>query len=138
MHCTTMSNTICMLLIIYNLNHIYLLLFNIINNLNISNNDVATEATYVKAAALSIPLLCFNSLSSTISNSFNSFNPLLDALNSTGNVINWNNKITNSKIIPIFKNPVALENNPINIAIYPSLLEIFTKGIIVFLSLKNI
>ena len=50
--------------------------------------EVATDATYVNAAAVNILLQRPFSLLSINSNSFICFSPLRDALNSTGNVIN--------------------------------------------------
>lgn len=59
------------------------------------------DATYVKAAADNMLLaLGISSLSNNF-NFFNSFKALLEALNSTGKVINWKTNRASNKIIPI-------------------------------------
>ena len=54
--------------------------------------------------------------------SFNSFNALFDALNSTGSVIIWKANRVSSNIIPISIN-LYEQNAPIAIARYPSLVQ---------------
>ena len=65
------------------------------------------------------------------------FFALLEALNSTGNVINWNNNIANNRINPkiaICVNPNII---PIIITRYPIFVDKFTKGTMADLIFRN-
>ena len=87
----------------------------IINNLNICNNVLASDATYVIAAALSMLLTPFWPISSVKFKVFNCSIALFDALNSTGKVTSWNNNIAPNIIRPNIANLKVPNNKPINI-----------------------